>query len=228
MPRFLCTTSCVISQSYYKQGDVYELPSNPNVAYFTSFGDDIKREILGGFQRDLDGTLYLPGGGWDDMTFPVAGLNPLGAASDPARSNVDGLLEFSATATNIIAGEAHIPHRKAFSTPIFPHIHWYPATTAAGNVVWKFEYKICPVGAAIPADYTAISVTAAAPGAVQHTISTFGPVDLQDTALGIVLLWKLSRMGADAADTYGAVARLMEFDIHFWQDSIGSGQEYSK
>jgi hypothetical protein len=35
-------------------------------------------------------------------------------------------------------------------------------------------------------------------------------------------------MGADAADTYGAVARLMEFDIHFWQDSIGSGQEYSK
>ena len=73
-----------------------------------------------------------------------------------------------------------------------------------------------------------IDGTDAAPGAVQHTITTFGPIDAQDTGLRLVLMWELSRMGADAADTYGAMARLMEFDIHFWQDSIGSGQEYSK
>ena len=228
MPRFLCTVSNVTGSVRYEAGQVYELAANPNTDFFVTFADDIKRAILGGFQRDLDGTIYLPGGGWDDLTFPVAGLNPIGAASDPSRSNVDGLLDFSASATNLIAGEAHLPHRKQLGTLIYPHIHWYPATTATGNVVWRFEYKLCPVGGAVPANYTVINLTVAAPGALNHMLTTFGPVDPQDSGLGMIILWRLSRMGAEAADTYPGLARLMEFDIHFWQDSIGSGQEYSK
>ena len=228
MPRYLCTVSNVTNQVLFQAGQVYDLLANPNESYFTVFTDDIKREILGGFQRDLDGTLYLPGGDWDDLTYPATGINPPGAASDPTRSTADGLLEFSASATNIIAGVSHLPHRKAFNTKINPHIHWYPATTASGNVVWRFEYKVFPVGGALPADYTTIDRTIAAPGALTHTLSPFGPIDVADSTLGVVLLWKLSRLGADAVDTYGAVVRLLEFDIHFFQDSIGSGTEWAK
>lgn len=228
MPRFLCTVSNTSNQTLFQAGQVYELISNPNEAFFVLYADDIKREILGGFQRDLDGTLYLPTGGWDDLTYPVTALNPLGAASDPTRSNVDGLLEFSATATNLIAGVAHMPHRKAIGTKIRPHIHWYPATTSAGNVVWKLEYKLCGPSEDIPAAYTEQTITVAAPGAVRHVLSAFTAFDPQENDLGLVMLWRLSRLGGDVADTYGGVARLMEFDIHFWQDSIGSGQEYSK
>lgn len=228
MPRFLCTVSNVSNQTLFQAGQVYELVANPNEDFFQVFNDDIKREILGGFQRDLDGTLYLPGGGWDDLTYPATGINPPGATSDPSRSTVDGLLEFSASATNIIAGVSHLPHRKAFGTKVNPHIHWYPATTAEGDVVWRFEYKVCPVGEAIPADYTVIDKTQATPKSLTHMLSPFGPIDVQDNDLGVILMWKLSRLGADEADTYEDVARLIEFDIHFWQDSIGSGTEHSK
>lgn len=228
MPRFLCTASNVTNQVLFQAGQVYDLPVNPNTDFFQVFNDDIKREILGGFQRDLDGTLYLPGGGWDDLTYPATGINPPGAASDPSRSTADGLLDFSATATNIIAGVSHLPHRKAFNTKINPHLHWYPATTASGNVVWRYEYKVCPVGGAIPVDYTIINLTVAAPGALTHQLTPFGLIDVQDSSLGVILLWRVSRIGGDAADTYPGLARLIEFDIHFWQDSIGSGTEWSK
>lgn len=228
MARFLCNVSCVISGAHFKQGGIYEAASNPNTDFFSTYSDDVLTDLGGGFQRDLDGTLYLPGGGWDDLTFPATGINPPGAASDPARSTADAMLEFSASATNILAGVAHLPHRKKFGTKIYPHIHWYPATDAAGDVYWRFEYKLVPVGNAIPANYTTINKTVATPEAVAHVITSFGGIAPGDTDLGTVLLWKLSRMGAEETDTYDAVARLMEFDIHFWQDSIGSGQEYSK
>ena len=228
MARFLCTVSNVSGGFRYQAGQVYEAASNPDEDFFTAFGDDIKEQILGGFQRDQDGTLYLPGGGWDDLTFPATGINPPGETSDPTRSKTDGLLEFDEDAVNMIAGVVHLPHRRAFATKVHPHIHWYPADDTAGDVVWKFEYKICPLGAAIPTSYTEDSVTVAAPEAVEHVITNFAAFDPGDTTLGTILLWKLSRLGDDEDDTYDAVARLMEFDIHFWQDSIGSGKENSK
>ena len=61
MPRYLCTVDNVTNQVLFRAGQVYELLANPNAAFFQAFNDDVKREILGGFQRDLDGTLYLPG-----------------------------------------------------------------------------------------------------------------------------------------------------------------------
>jgi hypothetical protein len=40
--------------------------------------------------------------------------------------------------------------------------------------------------------------------------------------------WKLSRIGGDGTDTYTADARLLEFDIHYEVDSMGSSEELVK
>ena len=43
-----------------------------------------------------------------------------------------------------------------------------------------------------------------------------------------MLLIKLSRIGGDASDTYGADARLLEFDIHYQINTLGSELEFVK
>ena len=47
---------------------------------------------------------------WDDLTFPAAGLNPPGAASDPDRDTTFGYLLFAASGTEIITGAVQLPH----------------------------------------------------------------------------------------------------------------------
>jgi hypothetical protein len=138
------------------------------------------------------------------------------------------MLNFSATAINTIAGGALMPHSRAVGTTIEPHIHWADTSTGTGDVVWRFEYTVASVGNAFPA-YTAIDVTAAASGVVgQPQVATFGEITLADDKLGSMLKWKLSRLGNDVADTYAAVAKLLEFDIHVQIDSFGSEEVYSK
>ena len=39
---------------------------------------------------------------------------------------------------------------------------------------------------------------------------------------------RVSRIGGDALDTYGADAKLLEFDVHYLVDSLGSGGELIK
>jgi hypothetical protein len=62
----------------------------------------------------------------------------------------------------------------------------------------------------------------------QVLISSFGQIDMTGASLSSLLLWRLSRLGGEAEDTYGADARLIEFDIHYQIDSNGSMTEFSK
>lgn len=180
------------------------------------------------FNQISGGSVRLRRPVWDDMKYPASGLNPPGAASDPTRDTTDGMLLFDAAATNVIAGGALMPHAREVGTVIEPHIHWTATTTGAGNVVWRFEYAVASIGNAFPA-YTTVNVTAAASGvANQHQVTSFGEITMADDALGTMLKWKLSRIGGDAADTYAADAKLLEFDIHIQLDSFGSEEKYSK
>ena len=180
------------------------------------------------FNQIGGGSVRLRRATWDDMKYPASGINPPGAASDPTRDTEDGTFVFSASATNIIAGGALMPHSRKIGTIIEPHIHWSPTTTGAGNVVWRFEYTVASVGNVFPA-YTVVDVVAAAGGvAEKHSVLSFGSLTMADDALGSMLKWKLSRLGADAADTYADTARLLEFDIHIQIDGFGSEAMYSK
>lgn len=174
--------------------------------------------------------LYLTNTYWDDLRFPVQGINPAGSAAPPTVSNVDGTLEFSASTTNIIAGIAQLPHSWKTGTAVEAHIHWCPTNTNTGNVFWRFEYEIQPingvfVGYGTPAD----TLDAGAGVAETHQIHELAEIDASGiTTVSAIIKWKLSRIGGDATDTYNAVARLLELDFHYQIDGFGSQEEYTK
>lgn len=173
---------------------------------------------------------------WDDLRFPAAGINPPGAASDPTVNTTNGLLEFSATATNVIAIQAQFPHDWKIGSSINPHIHWRKKTAGNGNVLWRMQYEFKGIGQDFTDTLTALDSATPAVGtddgtALRHLLSSFGSVSMTGYAnagvsiMGIILI---SRIGGDAADTYAGVAQLLEFDIHYQKDSLGSRSLYNK
>lgn len=173
---------------------------------------------------------------WDDLRFPAVGINPIGGGADPTIDTADpfmGTLLFSASATNVIAGVAQMPHTWAEGTEIRPHIHWCPVTTNTGNVLWRFSYMIAnpynPADGAAPAQstfattVTSVSTLIASTGVVgQHLLTTFGAITMTGYKISACIPWKLERLGGDGTDSCTGTARLLEFDIHYQIDSYGS------
>lgn len=179
-------------------------------------------------------THYYPQAQWDDLRFPASGINPPGAVSDPDRDPDDGMLAFDAAATEVVAIQVIFPHNYKQGTTVRPHVHWMKTTSAAGDVKWRLEYKVFDPNEVLPGAWTTLDVTSAAAGtpdtdtANKHLISEFGPIGLDSSGVAPALIMKLSRIGGDAADTYGADAKLIEFDIHYLIDTWGSGAEFIK
>lgn len=164
--------------------------------------------------------------GWEDLRFPAATINPSGLTG-PADRELTGVfagaLLFSATATEICVGQAQFPHAKKLDTLIYPHVHWTPTTTGSGNVLWRLEYIMAAPGGVFPGSYTVLDVLGEASLiAGMHLMAEFDPIDTTGYPASTMMCWKLSRIGGDGTDTYGADARLLEFDIHYQADEIGS------
>jgi hypothetical protein len=188
---------------------------------------------------NTDWTRYSPSGQftvsrWDDLFFPVQSINPAGSAAPPTVNNTNGLLEFPATGTTLIAFQIQMPHSWAEGTIIRPHVHWRKKTAAAGNVVWRFEYDFANVGALFSDVYTPVNASTVAPvsaddgSALRHLITPFGDLSMTGKTLSCMGHCRISRLGDDGADTYAGVAQLSEFDIHYQIDATGSTQEYIK
>ena len=173
---------------------------------------------------------------WDDLRFPVQGINPPGNVSDPDLESATGMQLFSSNSINTLAGVAQMPHKWKEGTTIQPHVHWQKTSSAAGNVLWRLDFEVVANGAVAAMDYgTSIDALTVATGtpdtntANKCLISGFEPdIDMTDMKISTLILWKLSRIGDDASDTYGGNARLLEFDIHYEIDSFGSNEPFTK
>jgi hypothetical protein len=167
---------------------------------------------------------------WDDLRFPAAGINPPGAAADPTQDTTDGRLVFSASAENIVAIQAQMPHSWKEGSTISPHIHWSPTSTHTGNVKWQMKYKIANVFEAFPAEWTTVTALQAAAGVSDtHQLTDFdGDITMTGKTLSAMILILISRLGADGADTYTGTVKLNEIDIHYEIDGFGSASEYSR
>jgi len=173
------------------------------------------REIIG---------LWKPA--WDDLTFPSQGINPPGGVSDPARSQVNGLLQFSASATNMIAGVAQLKHGWKHGTTVEPHLHYRAATEEpGGNSRWLLEYRIYnPNDGTVLGAYTELYLTI---GHVSndrgnYVIGFESDIPMPGMGDSAMIEWRLSRLGGDALDTFGGLITLVDIDFHFQRFSIGS------
>jgi len=163
---------------------------------------------------------------WEDLRFPAQGINPQGGGTRaPSVESDTGMLLFDPDRQEIAAGVAQMPHSWKEGSTIHPHIHWEPTTGDAGNVLWRFEYEIFGSGTSFTGVYTAIDSVIAADG---YKISDLTELDMAGAQVSDMLMWKVSRVGADALDTYAEDVRLFEFDIHYLKDALGSEQEYIK
>jgi len=223
------------------RSDGVEIGDNPD---YINFKKDIKATATEDGGTDIDVTLYNEETGhyefgseirqtdisWEDLKAPSTAINPVGLAAPPSRNATTGLLDFSASGTNTCAIAVQMPHAWKLESTISPHIHlWYPDGNA-GNSVWKFEYQIAKIGTAFPGSYTSDTKTFAAPEiANQHVLHPFDDIDMTGIdGVSAMIVILLSRIGGDAADTYASALPLLEFDIHYQVDSLGSDEETSK
>jgi hypothetical protein len=177
--------------------------------------------------------LTLTDTAWDDLRFPSQAINPSGAPDAPNRSQTTGLLEFSGSTDNVIMGVAQMPHSWKEGTAISPHMHLRFPTSTATNTRWKFEYDMANPGADFvnaPGVFTdGGTITAAnAQNTKRHAMFDFADITMTGKTLSCCILWKITRLAnTDAADNYTGVTELLEFDIHYEIDKLGSDSEIS-
>lgn len=171
---------------------------------------------------------------YDDMRFPAAAANPPGQASDPDFDTTNGGFLFASAGTELLFFAAQLPHGWYEGSILGPHVHWQKTSDAGGDVVWQFSYKWAPIGEVMDAAFTDVSasttITATPDNDTtdEHLITSFGDLDASGRQISDMMLIKLSRLGDDGDDTYGADVRLLEFDIHYEIDSFGSAIEFQK
>lgn len=207
------------------------------------FGD-----IAGGNYAEFesDGTLKLNGNAtaWEDLrvepTVKVSGSNDPTFTKwldDGAGSRGIYLYNFDNV---VLASQKEIffsvqmPHAWK-GTAISPHVHWIHSTnqnTAA--VRWGLEYSWASIGSVFGNStiiYTATNLQGDT-NLVQHKhyISEFADLTPGAGQGGIsdILICRLFRNSADAADTSTGVAGLLYIDFHYEIDTLGSRSEFSK
>lgn len=171
---------------------------------------------------------------WDDLRFPSSALNPAGSPTAMSSDVNNGWLTAGATGTAVIFCIAQLPHCWLEGSTLYPHVHWHKTTSAAGNVVWEFAYRWAARGGVMDGAFTATTASTVADAtpddntALRHLVTKFGPLSADGKKLSDILICRISRLGSDAGDTYGATCALLEFDIHYQIDRLGSRTELVK
>ncbi len=166
---------------------------------------------------------------WEDLRVPVDSVKV--TATNPATEAAykGGLvLSFAKAATNVVYFTCQVPHAYKVGTNIYPHVHYVPKTTGAGAIVWQLTYSWANINGTFAAETTLPVTTTGALTADKQHLTSFDPITGTGKGISSMLICSLSRLGADAADTYDDVAYLLEFDFHYLSDDTGSKNETSK
>jgi hypothetical protein len=183
-----------------------------------------------------DGTVVFLGNAtvWDDLRIPLysrGGGSAPSFSSGFAGNSTLYTWNFAGNATQMMYLEAQMPHSWN-GTTIYPHVHWAPATTGTGSVVWYWEYVWVNVNGTYGASSTlSTTSTLAAPSQWKHIIAGnptgIAPSQNQNS-LSSVMIGRLYRIGGGTGDTYTGSASLLSIDIHYELDTIGSRDTITK
>jgi hypothetical protein len=168
---------------------------------------------------------------WEDLRFPATAIQLNPATTHPALdTTIPGrTYRNNETDTQIII--AQIPHSWAEGTTLKPHLHWQKTANGTGNVVWRLQYVWAPIGELNESEVTLTASTTSVSDkdtANVHALTRLGDIPATGKNVSDMLLMKLSRLGSDSLDTYNSSVRLIEFDIHYQVNTIGSRQEFTK
>jgi hypothetical protein len=206
-----------------------ESDTEPNMIFLDANGDTDGALWLGGTTNGIKitkgGEMTFEGTAtvWNDvvvnlLTVKVSSTNPptwtaYKSSEAPA---------FSATVTNVLYFNVQIPHNYKEGSDIGIHIHVaYPDATS-GNSRWTLTYSWANADGTFPTA-TSETLTFAAPAvADKHVMHAFSNITGTGKTVSSILLCSLSRLGADAADTYGNVIYGISADFHVEMSCVGS------
>lgn len=115
-----------------------------------------------------------------------------------------------------------LPHNWKHGTTIYPHIHWTPRTSGAGNVQWNLDYSWADLNEITPATFPALTTSTVIINgpftANQHLLSdlTAGNTGIDGTGktYSSVLICRIWRDSGVAGDTYNGDAGGLSMDFH--------------
>jgi len=176
---------------------------------------------------------------YDDLRFPLQGQR-LDTSSGRIDYNYDECtVDFALNArypNEPICFVSQMPHAKAISTKVHPHLHWIQEEANVPN--WVMAYRWYSNNDVVPAvwtlaKYSVNTFTYVAGDLAQ--ITTFPDINAPELeGISSILDIKLFRDSANTstlfagADPYTVVAKAKEFDLHYQINSVGSGEEYTK
>lgn len=165
---------------------------------------------------------------WDDLSFPVIGVNPVGPSTAPSVDPLDGTWLFSGTADNVAAMQIQGRHSQVKNAVLDPHIHVQNTTAATGTTRWRLEWEAAGVGQSFSGVWSSQTVTITLANSTQtHQIFELPDISTTGKNDSYICKVRLSRLAAsDAADNYAQDCRLLAFDCHFLQQSLGSVNQY--
>ena len=171
---------------------------------------------------------------WNDLFVPANAINPAGSATAATIHVESGMLSFSGSADNTIAGSIQLPHNWKEGSTISPHMHLIFPNSSATNTRWKIEYETANINSdfanALGTYANTETITVANPqAATKHVLGEFTDIVMTGYTMSCILLYRITRLAAsDAADTDTNLVYLLSFDVHYEIDSIGSEEEYVK
>jgi hypothetical protein len=218
------------------QGAEVGTESNPLTVSFGNGSQTIDGSlyVANSLLIDTDGSLYIYGNGtqFEDLRFPANELTA--GATPPDVCNVVG----STLRTRCFDGAAtteslellvQLPHNRKLKSALYPHIHWGPSNTNAGNVKWQLEYSCADINGTFGASGTINVVDASDTVTHKHQIAGLPEIDTSLYGdISSMCLMRIFRNPSDQQDSYGSDAELYEFDIHYEIDALGSRSEYVK
>ena len=167
---------------------------------------------------------------WEDLQFPLSGVNPVGPATAPTQSTTDGLWDFSGSADNVAVFWVQMPHGWSLTQgKLDPHFHWLNENTTNASAVFRMEWAYAApfAGFAGPYDGSSTVVINTGTSTATHWISEFTDFNVGTPKHSGILKIQLSRLASsDARDNHTAAIRMMAFDIHHVRESNGSFNEY--
>ena len=132
-----------------------------------------------------------------------------------------------------VHGQVQLPHsaRLGAGIALRPHVHWTSPVTVACNVKWNMEYMFANVDGVLPAPATLSATASTGTVAWTHHFTSLGDISPAFVGLSSMIMFRLYRTAADSddcGDGVGVEPRLLEFDLHFPVNSLGSRQELVK
>ncbi len=198
------------------------------------------------WQDKIDGTLHSVNQtytNWNDIRVSATSTK-LGGSKDPTFSKIfdngsgsQGVFTyvFSNTTEEEVYFAVQLPHNWKEGTALSPHVHWIGQTNggAGQDVCWALEYSIATIGSTfgnttiIHGDTNHLSETIVAN---KHYLTELTDITMTGNKISTMLICRLFRDATDSVgvDDYPNDVALLEFDIHYQIDSLGSQTEYTK